>query len=121
MNLSAIQRIIIEYINRSRLAIFFILRTNYRRDYTIHHDKKSEGGAIKIILSEHVTFINKGSIAKKLADLPGDIMVTIDATNSHYIDLDVLEIIHDFKISASLKNIQVEFINVPDRLSVSGH
>ena len=103
------------------VAIFFILRTNYRRDYTIHHDKKSEGGAIKIILSEHVTFINKGSIAKKLADLPGDIMVTIDATNSHYIDLDVLEIIHDFKISASLKNIQVEFINVPDRLSVSGH
>ena len=103
------------------VAIFYILRTNYRRDYVIHHEKKSEGGAIKIILSEHVTFINKGSIAKKLADLQNDIHVTIDASNSHFIDLDVLEIIYDFKIASVLKNIQVELINVPERIKVSGH
>jgi MFS superfamily sulfate permease-like transporter len=103
------------------VAIFYILRTNYRRDYVIHHEKKSEGGAIKIILSEHVTFINKGSIAKKLADLQNDIHVTIDASNSHYIDLDVLEIIYDFKIASVLKNIQVELINVPERIKISGH
>lgn len=103
------------------VAIFYILRTNYRRDYVIHHEKKSEGGAIKIVLSEHVTFINKGSIAKKLADLQNDIHVTIDASNSHYIDQDVLEIIYDFKIASVLKNIQVEFINVPERIKVSGH
>ena len=103
------------------VAIFYILRTNYRRDYEIHHEKKSEGGAIKIVLSDHVTFINKGSIAKKLADLPNDIQVTIDATNSHYIDLDVLEILHDFKIAAVLRGIQVTFINMPEKVSVSGH
>jgi len=103
------------------VAIFYILRTNYRRDYVIHHEKKSEGGAIKIVLSEHVTFINKGSIAKKLADLQNDIHVTIDASNSHFIDLDVLEIIYDFKIASVLKNIQVELINVPERIKVSGH
>jgi len=103
------------------VAIFYILRTNYRRDYVIHHEKKSEGGAIKIILSEHGTFINKGSIAKKLADLQNDIHVTIDASNSHFIDLDVLEIIYDFKIASVLKNIQVELINVPERIKVSGH
>ena len=103
------------------VAIFYILRTNFRRDYEIHHEKKSEGGAIKIILSEHVTFINKGSIAKKLADLQNDIYVTIDASKSHYIDLDALEIIYDFKIAAVLKNIQVELINVPERIKISGH
>lgn len=103
------------------VAIFYILRTNFRRDYEIHHEKKSEGGAIKITLSEHVTFINKGSIAKKLADIQNDIHVTIDASNSHYIDLDVLEIIYDFKIAAVLKNIQVELINVPERIKISGH
>ncbi len=103
------------------VAIFYILRTNYRRDYVIHHEKKSEGGAIKIILSEHVTFINKGSIAKKLADLQNDIHVTIDASNSHFIDQDVLEIIYDFKIASALKNIQVELINVPERIKISGH
>lgn len=103
------------------VAIFYILRTNFRRDYEIHHEKKSEGGAIKITLSEHVTFINKGSIAKKLADLQNDIHVTIDASNSHYIDLDVLEIIYDFKTAAVLKNIQVELIKVPERIKISGH
>lgn len=103
------------------VAIFYILRTNYRRDYEIHHDKKSAGGAIKLILSEHVTFINKGSIAKKLADMPNDIHVTIDATNSHYIDLDVLEIIYNFKTAAKLKNIQVALINVPEKTKASGH
>ena len=103
------------------VAIFYILRTNYRRDYEIHHDKKSEGGAITIELSEHVTFINKGSIAKKLADISSNTKVTIDASKAHYIDLDVLEIIYDFKVAAPLKNIEVVLIQVPDRVAVSGH
>lgn len=103
------------------VAVFYILRTNYRRDYEIHHEKKSEGGAITIKLSEHVTFINKGSIAKKLADIPNESSVTIDATNSHYIDLDVLEIIYDFEIASKLKNIQVVLVNMPARIAVSGH
>jgi MFS superfamily sulfate permease-like transporter len=103
------------------VAIFYILRTNYRRDYEIHHEKKSEGGAITIKLSEHVTFINKGSIAKKLADIQNDTNVTIDASQSHYIDLDVIEIIYDFEIAAKLKNINVTLINMPSRAIVSGH
>jgi MFS superfamily sulfate permease-like transporter len=66
------------------VAIFYILRTNYRRDYKIHQASKSEGGDIKITLSEHVTFINKGSIAKKLAEIPNDTKVQIDASKSLY-------------------------------------
>lgn len=103
------------------VAIFYILRTNYRRDYEIHYDKKTAGGAITIKLSEHVTFINKGSIAKKLAAIPNDSTVTIDASQAHYIDLDVIEIIHDFQIAAKLKNIEVNLIQLPARAAVSGH
>ena len=103
------------------VAIFYILRTNYRRDYEIHYDKKSEGGAVTIKLSEHVTFINKGSIAKKLASIPNDSKVTIDASQAHYIDLDVIEIIYDFQIAAKLKNIVVDLIEFPSRAVVSGH
>jgi MFS superfamily sulfate permease-like transporter len=76
---------------------------------------------MNILLSEHVTFINKGSIAKKLSDIPNDTIVTIDASKSHYIDIDVLEIIYDFEIAAKLKNIQVNLVQVPARASVSGH
>lgn len=103
------------------VAIFYILRTNYRRDYEIHYDKKSEGGAITIKLSEHVTFINKGSIAKKLAAIPNDSKVTIDASQAHYIDLDVIEIIYDFEVAAKLKNIEVVLNQLPERVAVSGH
>jgi len=103
------------------VAIFYILRTNYRRDYKIHHEKKSEGGEITIVLSEHVTFINKGSIAKKLSDIQNDTKVTIDASQSHYLDLDVIEIIYDFEIAAKLKNIEVTLVNMPARVAVSGH
>ena len=103
------------------VAIFYILRTNFRRDYEMHQEKKSDGGAINIILSEHVTFINKGSIAKKLSDIQNDTIVTIDASKSHYIDIDVLEIIYDFQIAAKLKNIEVNLVNMPSRVSVSGH
>ena len=103
------------------VAIFYILRTNYRRDYQFHHEKKSEGGEITIVLSEHVTFINKGSIAKKLSDIQNDTKVTIDASQSHYLDLDVIEIIYDFEIAAKLKNIEVILVNMPARVAVSGH
>jgi MFS superfamily sulfate permease-like transporter len=103
------------------VSIFFILRANHKRDYSIHHDKKEEGGHVHIKLAEQVTFINKGSIAKKLADLPDGCVVKIDGKDSHYIDIDVLEIIHDFKHAAVLKNITVELIEIPAFLGVSGH
>ncbi len=103
------------------VSIFYILRENYKRDYTIHHDKKEDGGNVHIKLAENVSFINKGSILKKLADLPSDSVVHIDGSASHYIDLDVVEIIHNFKETAVLKNIQVQLTKIPDFMGVSGH
>jgi MFS superfamily sulfate permease-like transporter len=103
------------------VAIFYILRTNYRRDYKFHQDPKVDGGLITITLSEHVTFINKGSIANKLTHVENDSHVIIEGKNAHFIDLDVLEILYDFKENAKQKNIQVEFKNIPERIKVSGH
>ncbi len=103
------------------VAIFYILRTNYRRDYIIHHDKKTEGGSISIHLTEHVTFLNKGSLAKKLSEIENNQHVIIDATNAHYIDLDILEIIHDFAATATNKNITVALISVPAFKGIAGH
>ena len=103
------------------VAIFYILRTNYRRDYKFHQDAKAEGGLITIKLSEHVTFINKGSIALKLNNIENDADVVIDGKDAHFIDLDVLEILYDFKENAIQKNINVQFNNIPQRVKVSGH
>lgn len=103
------------------VAIFYILRTNYRRDYEFHYDKSSGSKKVKLVLLEHVTFINKGSIANKLASLEVGTIIEINGEKSHYIDLDVLEIIYDFKENAQFRNIEVSLINLPARVSVSGH
>ena len=103
------------------VAIFYILRTNYRRDYKFHQDAKVDGGIITITLSEHVTFINKGSIALKLSNIENGASVIIEGKDAHFIDLDVLEILYDFKENAIQKNIQVRFENIPQRAKVTGH
>jgi MFS superfamily sulfate permease-like transporter len=103
------------------VAIFYILRTNYRRDYKFHQDAKVDGGLITITLCEHVTFINKGSIAVKLSNIENGANVIIEGKDAHFIDLDVLEILYDFKENAIQKNIQVRFENIPQRAKVSGH
>ena len=104
------------------VAIFYILRTNYRRDYEFHYEKnEADGKQVKLALLEHVTFINKGSIANKLASLEDGTNIEINATKSHYIDLDVLEIIYNFEENASFRNIKVTLVNIPERIKTSGH
>jgi MFS superfamily sulfate permease-like transporter len=103
------------------VSIFYILRNNYRRAYFFHKESHHEGEKIIIQLAEDVTFLNKGSIALTLDHIPGNSHVLIDGTKSHNIDLDVLEIIHNFKDTARLKNIKLEYKNIPLFEGVAGH
>jgi MFS superfamily sulfate permease-like transporter len=103
------------------VSLFFILRNNYKRSYFFHKEEFHEGEKIRIQLAEDVTFLNKGSIALTLDHLPDDSSVVIDGSKSHYIDMDVIEIIHDFKRTAELKNIKLELKGIPAFNGVSGH
>ncbi len=103
------------------VSVFFILRNNYRRSYFFQKEKHNEGELITISLAEDVTFLNKGSIMQTLSHLPENSNVVIDGSKSHNIDLDVLEIIHDFKNTAELKNIKLELKAIPEFKGVAGH
>jgi MFS superfamily sulfate permease-like transporter len=103
------------------VSIFFILRNNYKRGYFFHKEDHHEGEKITIQLAEDVTFLNKGSIALTLDHLPHNSSVIIDGSKSHNIDADVLEIIHDFKNTAALKQIKLELRNIKEFNGVSGH
>jgi MFS superfamily sulfate permease-like transporter len=103
------------------VSVFFILRNNYRRAYSYHKEEHHEGGKITIQLAEDVTFLNKGSIAFTLDHLPDNSSVVIDGSKSHFIDADVLEIIHDFKQTALLKNIKLNMKDIPEFKGVTGH
>ncbi|MEL6718393.1 MAG: SulP family inorganic anion transporter [Bacteroidota bacterium] len=93
------------------VAIFFILRDNYKKPYFFNPEDHVEGEPIRIVLSEDVTFLNKAAIMQTLNHIPNDSKVIIDASKSIEIDQDVIEIIEEFKIGAHLKNIEVEVVD----------
>ncbi len=103
------------------VSIFFILRNNYKRAYYFMKEKRHESETITIQLVEDVTFINKGVITLTLDKLPNNSHVIIDGTKSHNIDLDVLEIIHNFKETALLRGINLELKSIPAFKGVAGH
>lgn len=87
-------------------ALIAILRSNYSTAYTI---KKKDDTYIASFIYL-VTFINKGSLAIDLHNIPENSKIIINARKCHYISFDILELLHDFKnIIAKRKNIQVEF------------
>ncbi|MFN5417242.1 MAG: SulP family inorganic anion transporter, partial [Flavobacteriia bacterium] len=99
------------------VSIFFILKRNYKNNFEKAVDKNN----YDILLSEEVTFLNKGSIREMLNEVPANSTVKIDGSNCKKIDYDVLESIQDFKDHISKdKNIQVTTINIPE-VQVFGH
>jgi MFS superfamily sulfate permease-like transporter len=90
------------------VAIYFILRKNYKHSYHYKKEEHHEGETITLVLSEEVTFLNKGSIQLTLDNLPYGSTVIVDGRNSVHIDYDVLEIIQDFeKFTAPSRDITV--------------
>ena len=94
------------------VAVFFILRNNYKSPYFFHRDRHAAGETIKIVLSEDVSFLNKASILLTLKKLPVNSKVLIDATHSINIDYDVIDIINDFRETAKHRGIEVELIGL---------
>lgn len=104
------------------VAIYYILRKNYKHSYSYSEERSAAGDKITITLSEEVTFLNKGSIQHTLIHLPANSTVIIDGSKSRNIDFDVLEIIQDFKrFTAVDKQIKVETIGIRDVAIVGSH
>lgn len=92
------------------VAIFYILRNNYKKPYFFHPEEHAQGEEIRIVLAEDVTFLNKADILQTLNHLPENSKVVIDAARSINIDQDVIEIIEDFQKAAPYKNIDLTII-----------
>jgi carbonic anhydrase len=88
-----------------------ILHGNLKNSYFFHKDQHHEGDVIKIRLSEEVSFLNKAAIRQTLHHIPERATVVIDASQTDYIDFDVLELIKEFRdIKAPLKNIKCKLV-----------
>ncbi len=90
------------------ISIFYILKSNFKNAYQFHKEKHHTGDIITIRLAEEVSFLNKASIKNTLAQIPENSTVVINATNSTFIDYDVLELIKVFtEVQSKEKNINV--------------
>ncbi|QRR03596.1 SulP family inorganic anion transporter [Dyadobacter sandarakinus] len=104
------------------VAIYFILSKNSRHSYHYVKETHRDGDVIRLILSEEVTFLNKGSISATLDNLPDGCTVIIDGSRSIDIDYDVLEIIQEFRRHAApLRNIAVETRGIGETEAVAMH
>ena len=90
------------------VAIFYILRNNFRNPFAYDKEKWGKNGECLITLSEETSFLNKGSILQMLQRVPKNSKLIIDCTKSKSVHYDVVEIVRDFQINAKVKNIIVE-------------
>ncbi len=90
------------------VSIYFILRRNFQNHFT----KTESEGELHIKLSEEVTFLNKVGIHTLLENAAPQSKITIDASNCKSIDLDILELLEEFKKYGSVhKEIDFQLIN----------
>ncbi|AHM62375.1 sulfate transporter [Flammeovirgaceae bacterium 311] len=103
------------------VAVFSILRDNYKTPYFFDREEHQKGEKIRLTLSEEVTFLNKASMMLTLDHLPENSEVVVDASRSIHIDDDVLEIIEEFRQTADYKNIRFETIGLGKHTRAAQH
>ncbi len=93
------------------VSIFYILKSNLRLAYFMKKKDHFEGEDLTIKLAQEVSFLNKAAIKQLLQDIPANSKLTIDASETFYIDHDVVELVRDFlKTGSKEKNIAVQLV-----------
>ncbi len=89
------------------IAIVGLLKENYQIPHQVERDQQECGEMVRIVLAQHVSFLNKASLLKSLDSIPAESQVEIDGTSAVYVHADVVEIISNFAIAAKAKNIDL--------------
>jgi MFS superfamily sulfate permease-like transporter len=101
------------------VSVFFILRANLKLAYFFKKEEYHQGEIITIKLAQEVSFLNKAAIKQTLNHLPDQSKVVIDATDTFYIDHDVVQLIKDFlNIGSKDKNILVTLVGFKDEYTM---
>jgi MFS superfamily sulfate permease-like transporter len=90
------------------VGIVFVLYTNFQSTFRVVRD----GNKVLIKLQKDLYFLIKPQLKQTLRELhPGD-EVLVDGTHAAFIDLDIFNILQDFKETALTLNIKYELKNV---------
>ena len=79
------------------VSIFFILWHSSKKSFSIVQEHHPAGEILRLILPQQLTFLDRGSIIDGLNGLKPHSKVIIDASNTDYIDEDIMSIIEEYK------------------------
>ncbi len=104
------------------LSLSFILWSNVRRPIRTAVEKHLRGDVVKIVLANEVSFLNRASLDKTLDEVPPGGRVLLDASQTWYVDPDVLSLIRDFKDeTAPARGIEVSLIGFKTQYGLDDH
>jgi MFS superfamily sulfate permease-like transporter len=99
------------------MSIYFIISNNFKTEYDITKTRQHATDVFTIKLNSNVTFLNKVNLKKALDQIPAYSVLTIDGSNCHFIDYDILEIVSEYANKAHDRHIElhlngIEKVNV---------
>jgi len=102
------------------IGVAFILNSNLRRPIRKTREKHIAGDLTRIELGNQVSFLNRGMLERALREVEPGSHLMLDATQTDYIDPDILSLIRDFKERiAPQSNIEVSLRGFKHKYSLS--
>ena len=106
------------------VSIGFILHSNMRRPLRKFMEHHVNGDVLRIELANQVSFFNRATLESTLRNVPRGGHVLIDARSTDYIDVDILDLIHDFQhdtakargVNVSLAGFKDKYPKLEDRI-----
>lgn len=90
------------------VSVAFILWSNMRRPLERVVERHLGGEVVRINLANQVSFLNRAALAKGLDAVPAGGHVLLDATQTDYIDPDILDLIHEYHtVTAPARDVRV--------------
>ncbi len=93
-------------------SIYYIIQHNFKESYDLSKDHYQGLDRYVLKLHSNVTFLNKVKIKDALEQVPPYTVLTIDGSEVHFIDFDILEIISEFKTKAHDRHIELHLVNI---------
>lgn len=98
------------------VSIGFILRSNMRRPLRKFMEQHVTGDVLRIELANQVSFFSRATLESTLRNVPKGGHVLIDARSTDYIDVDILDLIHDFEHNtAKARGVKVSLAGFKDK------
>lgn len=104
------------------ISVFYLLKSNFKNPFVLQKETLHIDEIVRMELPNQVSFLNKASIKDTLWSIPNNSKIIIDATNTDFIDNDILEIIDDFKQTISKeKEIKLNILGLKDQDQLEDH